>query len=358
MFAGFLHRLFIREDTTHLTVNAVKLSVIILLMAMVLITSSAHALQTFSGDVVSIDNPIDDDVFAAGNVVNINAPVDSATIAGGTLNVNAPVKGDIFAAGGQVLLNSEVGGKVVAAGGNVNLGGDIGTNLVAMGGQVNIMPGTTIAKDALIAGGNVVNAGDVNGTLTVSASSFQNTGTAGQVDFYETKGPSEEERRSAWAGIGIFGLLVILGYLILGLILLRYLPVVFAAVDGEIKRSPVVTTVLGFVLMIAAFIAIIIVAITVVGIPIALIAALLLAVALMLTGTFVSFSLGRWIGSRLNLKYGDMALFVIGFAVLNILFLIPYVGGLIGLISLSLGFGAILYAVRNHLTYLAKRPSA
>jgi hypothetical protein len=92
MFAGFLHRLFIREDTTHLTVNAMKLSVIILLMAIVLITSSAHALQTFSGDVVSIDNPIDDDVFAAGNVVNINAPVDSATIAGGTLNVNAPVR--------------------------------------------------------------------------------------------------------------------------------------------------------------------------------------------------------------------------------------------------------------------------
>jgi hypothetical protein len=78
----------------------------------------------------------------------------------------------------------------------------------------------------------------------------------------------------------------------------------------------------------------------------------------MLTGTFVSFSLGRWIGSRLNLKYGDMALFVIGFVVLNILFLIPFVGWLIGLISLSLGFGAILYAARSHLTYLAKKPSA
>jgi len=358
MVVCLLHRLFISGDTIYFGVNVMKLSVIMLLMVAVLVTTGAQALQTFSGDVVSIDTPIDDDVFAAGNVVNINAPVNSATIAGGTLNVNAPVKGDIFAAGGQGLLNSEVGGKVVTAGGNVNLRGDIGTNLVAMGGQVNILPGTNVGRDALIAGGNVVNAGSVNGTLTVSASSFQNTGTAGEVDFYQTEGPSREERREAWAGIGIFSLLVILGYLILGLILLRYLPAVFAAIDGEIKRSPVVTTVLGFVLMIAAFIAIVIVAITVVGIPIAMIATFLMAVALMLTGTFVSFSLGRWIGSKLNLKYGDMALFVIGFVVLNILFLLPFVGWLIGLISLSLGFGAILYAARNHLTYPAKKPSA
>jgi hypothetical protein len=336
-----------------------KLSnIIILMLAFALFSSGAQALRTFSDDVVTIDTPIEDDVFAAGSMVNINAPVDSATIAGGTLNVNAPVKGDVFAAGGQVYVNSDVGGKVVAMGGNVNQGGDVGTNLVAAGGQVNILPSAAVAKDALIAGGSVVNAGVINGTLTVSADNFQNTGTAGSVDFYQTERPREEERRGAWAGIGLFGLLMALGHLILGLILLRYLPSLFFAVDGEIRRSPVVTTVLGLVLMIAAFIAIIIVAITIVGIPIALIALFLLIVALMLTGIFVSFSLGRWIGSRLNLKYGDMALFVIGFVVLNILFLIPYVGGLIGLISVSLGFGAILYAARNQLSLMSRKTAA
>lgn len=336
-----------------------KLSnIIVLMLAFMLLSSGVQALRTFSDDVISIDDPIEDDIFAAGNMVNINAPVDSATIAGGTLNVNAPVKGDIFAAGGQVYLNSNVGGKVVAAGGNVNLGGDVGTNLVAAGGQVNILPGVAVAKDALIAGSNVVNAGDINGTLTVSADNFQNRGTAGKVDFYQTEKPREEERREALAGIGLFGLLMALGHLILGLILLRYLPGLFFAVDGEIRRSPVVTTVLGFVLMIASFIAIIIVAITVIGIPIALIALFLLLVALMLTGTFVSFSLGRWIGSKANLKYGDMALFVIGFVILNILFLIPFVGGLIGLVSVSLGFGAILYAARNQLALMSRKTSA
>ncbi len=332
--------------------------IVILIMVFILLSSGVQALRTFSDDVISIDTPIEDDIFAAGNMVNINAPVDSATIAGGTLNVNAPVRGDIYAAGGQVYINSDVGGKVVTAGGNVNLGGNIGTNLVAAGGQVNILPAVTVAKDALIAGGSVVNAGNISGTLTVSADNFRNTGKAGKVEFYQTQRPAQEERRGVLAGIGIFSILMALGHLILGLILLRYLPGLFVAIDGEIRRSPIVTTVLGLVLMIASFIAILIVTITVIGIPIAIIALLLLIVALMLTGIFVSFSLGRWIGSRLNLKYGDMALFGLGFVILNILFLIPFIGGLIGLISVSLGFGAILYAAKNQLSKAPSKASA
>lgn len=330
-------------------------AIIILMLAVVLLSSGANALQAFYGDVVSIDSPIDDDVFAAGSVVNINAPVNSATIAGGTLNVNAPVNEDVFAAGGQVYLSSDVGGKVVAAGGNINQGGNVGTNLVAAGGQVNILPTVNVSRDALLAGGNVVNAGAIGGNLTVRANSFTNTGSAGMVNFYQTERPTKEARRGALAGIGLFGLLMALGYLILGLILLRYLPALFFAVDREIKRSPIFTTVIGFVLIIAAFIAIVIVAITVIGIPIALIALFLLIVTLMLTEIFVSFSLGKWIGAKLNLKYGDMALFVIGFLVLNILFLIPFVGGLVWLISLSLGFGAILYAARVQLALLTRK---
>jgi hypothetical protein len=325
------------------------LAAIVLLMTVLLLSSGALALRTFSGEVVTIDTPIDDDVFAAGNMVNINAPVNSAVVAGGNVNINSPVKGDVFAAGGQVNLNSDVGGKLVTAGGNINIGGGVGTNLVAAGGTVDILPGEIVGKDALIAGSNVINAGHVNGTLTVSAKSFENTGSAGKVDFRKTEGFREEEKREAAGAFGFFGLLMLIGYLILGLVLLRFLPGVFADVNSEIERSPVVVTVLGFILMIASFVAIIIVAITVVGLPIALIAALLLIAALMLTGTFVSYSLGKWIGSRLKLKYSDLVLFVIGFVILNILFLIPFVGWLASLISVSLGFGAILYTCRKHL---------
>jgi hypothetical protein len=323
-------------------------NMILVLMALILLSSGGQALRTFSGDTISIDTPIEDDVFAAGSMVSINAPVDSAIVAGGTVNVNAPVKGDLIAAGGQVNVNSDVGGKVVAAGGNVILGGNIGTNLVAAGGQVSILTDKIIARDALIAGGNVVNAGQVNGTLTVRADNFTNTGSAGRVDFYQTesKAQKEDEDRGMF---NVFTLLIILGYFILGLILVKYLPGIFMAVDSEIRSSALLKTVLGFVMIIASFIAVLLVAITMVGLPIALISFLLILAALMLSGTFVSFSLGKWIGEQRKIKQGDLVLFTLGFVILNVLFLVPYVGGLISLISMSLGFGALLYAARRFL---------
>jgi len=358
---------------------------------MILLSPGVQALKTFSGDAISIDTPVEDDVFAAGDVVNINAPVQSATVAGGTLNINAPVAGNVFAAGGQIRVNSDVGGSVVAAGGNVNLnsgsavagdviiaggqliidsnvskkvvaaggnidlGGKIGTNAVVAGGQINILPEATIGRDAALGGGNVYHAGRVNGTLMVRAESFQNNGTAGKIDFQKTEAPRREETTG---GVNVFGILMVLGYLILGLLLVRTVPGLFLIVDKEVRKSPAIRTLIGFVLLIASFIAILIVAITVIGLPIAAIAAMLLAVAWMLSGIFVSFSLGRWIADLLKKNLSHTIAFLIGFVILNILFFIPYLGDLIGLICLSLGFAALLYAARDELQGLSRTPEA
>jgi hypothetical protein len=318
---------------------------ILVLMTLVLLCSPGQALQVFSGETISIDTPVADDIIASGSMVRINAPVDSAIVAGGTVNINAPVKGDVIAAGGQVYVNSDVGGKVVAAGGNINLGGNIGTNLVAAGGTVNILPGKTIERDALIAGGQVVNAGRVNGTITVSANQFNNTGSANAVNFHKVEDQSEK-RGDYETGFNIFSLLAMLGYFILGLLLVKYLPGIFLIVDGEVRSSTLLKTLLGFVMIIASFIAVLLVAATVVGLPIALISTLLLLATLMLSGTFVSFSLGKWIGERTKKKQSDLVCFMIGFAILNVAFLLPLVGGLASLISTSLGFAALLYAAR------------
>jgi hypothetical protein len=319
---------------------------VLALIVLILLSSGGQALRTFSGDTVSIDTPVADDVFAAGNMVSINAPVDSAVVAAGTVNINAPVKGDVIAAGGQVHVNSDVGGKVVAAGGTVDLGGNIGTNLVAAGGQVNVLPGKTVERDALIGGGRVINGGKVNGTLTVSADQFNNSGSAGKVIFYKQE-RHEEKKQETMGGFGIFSLLSILGYFILGLILVKYMPGVFAAVDREVKSSTLLKTLLGFVVIIASFIAVLLAALTVVGLPIALLSTLLILAGMMLSGTFISYSLGKWIGELARLKVGNLVYFVIGFIILNVLFLIPFVGGLVSLVCMSLGFAAILYAMRG-----------
>lgn len=314
------------------------------LLAVLILSSGGAALRTFSGTNVYIDTPVDDDVFATGNVVNIDAPVASATVFGGNINVNAPVAGDLIVAGGQVTVNSHIGGKVMAAGGNLNVGGNISKNALLGGGQVDIRPGTVIGKDAYVSGGTVTNAGRVEGNLTVSASKFDNTGSAGRVEFHQVK----TEREQPEYPVNPFAILMTLGYLIAGLILLRFFPAMFSTIDSEVKSGTAIKTIAGFVLLIAGMILILLVAVTLIGIPLAIFMTLLLVLAVMLSGLFVSFSFGRALFDLLKFKTSDLVIFLVGFLILNGLFYIPIAGGLIKLVAISLGFGAILYAFRTH----------
>jgi hypothetical protein len=320
-------------------------SILVLIIA-ALICPPGQALQTFSGERISIDTPVADDIIAGGDIVGINSPVDSVIAAGGTVSINAPVKGDVIALAGQVYINSDVGGKVVVAGGSVHIGGDIGTNLVGAGEQVNLAASSSVNKDALLMGRQVFNAAKINGTLSVSANQFNNSGTAQAVRYkkIEDQGRRDEDFD---AGYSIFSLLFLLGYFILGLILVKYLPGIFQEVDAEARRSTLFKILLGFVMIVAAFIALVILAASIVGLPIALISALLFMATLMLSSTFVSFSLGRWICEKAKMKKGDLAGFVLGFVVLNLLFYLPLIGGLISIVSMSLGFSSIIYASRR-----------
>jgi hypothetical protein len=327
-----------------------KQIVLFALLAVLILSSGATALRTFSGANVYIDTPVDDDVFASGSVVNIDAPVSSATVFGGTINVNAPVAGDLIVAGGQVTVNSHIGGKIMAAGGNLNIGGNISKNALLGGGQVDIRPGTIIGKDAIIYGGTVNNAGLVEGNLTVSASKFENTGSARRVEFHQIKTQKDEPDYP----VNPFSVLMTLGYLIAGLILLRFFPAIFSTIDAEVKSSTAVKTIAGFVLLIAGMILILLVAMTMIGIPLALIMASLFMLAVMLSGIFVAFSLGRAVFDLLKFKTNDMVVFLIGFLILAGLFYIPIAGGLIKLVAISLGFGAILSAFRANWSALTR----
>ncbi len=319
---------------------------IIISLLLILLLPNVQALKMLSGDQVSIDSPIDDDVFVAGGTVNINAPVASAVIAGGDVNINAPVSGDVFVAGGAIAVNSDVGGKIVAAGGDIDLRGDA-RNAVIAGGNISIHSTTVISKDAVIAGGNVLNAGTIVGNLSVRAEEFQNTGTAGSVDFERSEGLHGVEELMIKM-MNILYILITVGFLILGIVLLKLFPTQFFIVEEEVRKSPVKNTLVGFVLIIASVILIILLAVTVIGFPVALIMGMLFIIALMLSSLFVSFAVGRKIVDLFKVKTNDILIFVLGFIILNLLFRIPYAGVLIGIVAISLGFGAIIYALRKN----------
>jgi hypothetical protein len=321
--------------------GGIKNIIILSFILILLLPSNVGALKMLSGDQVRVDSPIEDDIFAAGGTIDINAPVDGVVIAGGTVNINAPVNGDVFVAGGQISINSDVKGKIVAAGGNIDIKNNA-KNVVIAGGNINIHSTSVISRDAVISGGSVNNAGRVNRNLTVRAEKFQNTGSAGSVDFIKNEGSQSFQR-----AMGIFRILITIGFLILGITLLKLFPVQFFKVEEEIMESTLFKTVVGIVIIIVSAVVIILVAVTVIGLPIAAIMAMLFIIALMLSTIFVSFTVGKKILDQFKLKASNTWIFVLGFIILSLLFRIPYLGGLIKIVAISLGFGAVCYALRE-----------
>ncbi|MEI6292556.1 MAG: hypothetical protein WCP36_02670, partial [Methanomicrobiales archaeon] len=271
------------------------------------------ALESFSGDQVSIDVPVADDVFAAGGTITVNAPIDSLIAAGGTITLNAPVKGDVIVAGGRVIANNNIGGKLVAAGGTVDVNGDVGTNALITGGKVTLNPRSTIGRDAEISAGTVASSGHVAGNLSVRSQNFADTGSVGGTSTFV-----KTEQHNLSKIFTILGILFSIGWFLLGLVLLKIAPARYRMVEDEVVKTPVVKLVVGFVGLIVACIVLVILAITVIGLPIALVSGLLILIGIIFSVLFVSSAFGRWLLNLLKVKINDWYAFIAGFIVLSI----------------------------------------
>jgi hypothetical protein len=324
------------------------------LILVMLIPAVVSGLATYNGGQVVIGLPVPDDVFASGGTVDVNAPVEGLIAAGGTININAPIQGNVIAVGGTINVNAPVEGDVNAAGGTININGDIGGKLVAAGGTINVNNGiatnavlaggsvttgqdAAIGRDAMIFGGQVSNAGNIEGNLTVRARTFENTGTAGHVAV------ELSEPRAGFSRIfSIFGILFTIGMLILGLILLHVAPGHFMAVEEEVRKSVLVKTVGGFFAIIVALVVLVLISVTLILLPVALLLWMAFFAGLLLSTLFVSLALGRFLVLKAKWEAPSWQMFLLGFVILNIASRIPVAGIIVLGISVSLGFAAFL----------------
>ena len=213
--------------------------------------------------------------------------------------------------------------------------------------------GATIGRDAMISGGRVSNAGTIAGNLTVRARTFENTGTAGQLNV-ELSEPREEFSRI----FSIFGILFTIGMLILGLVLLHFAPGHFMAVEEEVRKSAIVKTIGGFFAIIISLVVLILISVTIVLLPIALLLWMAFFAGLLLSTLFVSLALGRILALKVKWEAPPWQMFLLGFVILNIASRIPVAGIIVLGISASLGFAAFFLTLyRNRDKILGERSS-
>ena len=177
----------------------------------------------------------DDDVFVSAGSVNINTSVNSATVFANVVNVNAPINGDLFITGGQISINSNVSGKIVALGEKIEIKGNA-NNIVLAGNTIKIYPTSTTNKDAYVAAGSVTNEGNISGQLVALTNNIQNSGNVGIIDIR-----NQEIKPDIQGWRNILQILTVIGFGILGVIIVKLLPIQFDIVSLDMKKSIIKT---------------------------------------------------------------------------------------------------------------------
>jgi len=119
-----------------------------------------------------------DDLYTAGASVQAAGTIDGdAVLAGGTVLVTGDVGEDVLAAGGSVTITRAVGDDIRAFGGAVTVTDRVGGDAILGGGTVTLAAGSTVAGNALTAGGVVHLDGAVHGDVDAAGGDVVITGT-------------------------------------------------------------------------------------------------------------------------------------------------------------------------------------
>ncbi len=328
-------------------------------------------------------------VYLAGiSVVNTAPIVGDLSSIGGSIVAASPVQGDVLLLAGSVRSRSSVAGSVRALGGGVTIEGSIGGDLVALGYSVHDSARTQgstfiIAVDAILSNGaagpviiygnNISLAGDFAGNVTLVAlgnvSLAEDTTIRGKLTY---ESPKEEtfptsakilggivytnasylpdigtSRILALVSIGFFVFARLLGALILAGLLAGLFPrlaeaVALRAYEGR-PRNILLTMLLGFGILVATPVLIILLALTFVGIGLALLLLVLYALLVLLSLLYAGILLGSMFARRFMKR--ETVLWrdgIVGMLALSLVAFVPVIGLLIVLILSLFSAGALL----------------
>jgi len=332
------------------------------------------------------DETIDDSVFAAGDTVSVDGTVTgNLLVCARRVSVRGTVKGDLVALGQRVELDGNVEGNVVTAGEELALRGPVGRSLHAFVKHAGIdreakIEGDAITfaqaadlegqvgRDLLVFAGITNLRGDVarhasawtgrlkvegpvkiGGDFTANVADKDHltvdsrvtvlgkTETHFEADKRKSSGegsrytrPSFYVWKAVWLAAAFFT----------GLVLSRLWPSFFAYRLGD-TSSILKPLGIGFLVLIAGPVGIVLLGITMVGLPLALLALALWIAALYLSGIVVGGIAGRALLERRGATPPppfSLAL-IVGLVVVTVAASIPYLGGLVRLCVLLLGLG-------------------
>lgn len=396
------------------------------LMAALLLVGPAFAGEFAEGEVyrLAAGQVVDDDLTVTAKEVYIDGTVQGDLVAFASyVEVNGTVEGDLISAAAEVRINGKVLDDARVAGAGVTVAGSVGDDLYAAAGGgegaafisptpgrtvvqgLRIEPGATVGGSAYIGAGSAYIGGAVNENLAVGAGTATLAGPVGgdadlsvgslavsdaarvggrlsytseretaippkvaeDVRFEQRVANESQPAQSPvnsylWSAARI--VLALLGFALLGWLLLRFVPAALRRPADAIAARPGQAALYGIAALAILFLVPVLSGLVFFAIvafwgwfPAAMFA-LLLTAALVLAWTLSPLVTGLWLGRLVwpdkDRGYSDLAALVCGTILVLLLSALPWVGWLVGLASLTLALGGLLAASRG--TYDAPAP--
>ena len=334
------------------------------------------------GEVVIKRGTIDDDLYLAGAQVDVYATVNGdVVVAGGQLNIEGEISADVMAAGGTITVRGTVADDARLAGGDLRVAGRVGDDLVAAGGRIHLGPAAQISgrawlsggdirvdgrvgKELRVSGGRVVISGKVDGNVNLWAEQItieEGAEIAGNLHYRSHRQaiihngariggevvhtPVDVDLKPVAAAALLASLLILTSIIVTAVVLYLLFTDFSTAVARLLRDQPGLSLLVGLAVFAGAPVLAVILFSSFIGIWLGLLL-LVLYLVLLVTGYFIgALSLGdaglkamhkNDAGKALHATAMVVALFIL--ALINML---PLLGGLINLLVLLAGTGAI-----------------
>jgi len=333
-----------------------------------------------------VTRQLGDDRFLAGDEVRLTGEIaGDAIAAGGDVVLDATVRGDVVVTGGEVEVAGEAAEDLYAAGGTVRIGGKVAGNARIAGGDVVIRRAAAIDGGTSIAGGKVRVEGRVGQYLQMTGGNLRIDGTvAGNVEAAGGKlviGPEadiqgtvtfrgrhaprvesgaqvrggvkhipESREWKRWAGVaGAIALAWLVGWLLVGAVLLFLWPGFSRVVSQTVAGRPGASLLLGFAILVLGPVAIGILMASLIGMPLAIVLLFVYLLLLPFGYLAAALTIAEWMLSRMRkgapITTAQRVLALLGvLIVLGIVTLIPFIGCLIAFVLVLLGIGGLVLA--------------
>mgnify|MGYP005842673621 CR=1 FL=1 len=361
-----------------------KFTLAIFLILFLAIPGASLVLRTGKDILIAPDEIVDDDLIAMGRTIKIQGIVNGDLFAfAQEVIIENTVNGSIYTGGADININAQKCRSIWAFCGSLKANANIENNLLFFGGQLKTSNTNIIKKDMFVFGGEITINGEVQGRVKgnigrinlngkikgadIEAEKiYVNSGATvmedlkvksknepvidanakilGNTKFKKIEGKTHRSKNRIG---GFVKTIFFISKLIIGIILIAILKPYIKRTNQLLQDSTWKILGFGFLTIIVIPIVSVLTLATIIGIPVAIFGVFVFLTLAYISGIVFSAGFGEWIIKLIKKESipSPILSFIVGFIIITLICLIPYLGLIFRILILFFGTGLIVLLI-------------